>query len=95
VLVQATSRIEVGTNITLAFPRSPTVTAMQAWDLNELSGDRFVLGLGSQVRRIVTDRYSADFDRPAVRMAEYVGAMRTVWEMERGNRRRSAARSTG
>jgi len=87
VLAQATSRIEVGTNITLAFPRSPTVTAMQAWDLNELSGDRFVLGLGSQVRRIVTDRFSATFDRPAARMAEYVGAMRTVWEMERGNRR--------
>ena len=87
VCLNATERIQVGTNITLAFPRSPTVTAMQAWDLNELSGDRFVLGLGSQVRRIVTDRFSATFDRPAARMAEYVGAMRTVWEMERGNRR--------
>jgi len=86
VLAQATSRIDVGTNVTLAFPRSPTVTAMQAWDLNELSGDRFVLGLGSQVRRIVTDRYSAQFDRPAQRMAEYVQAMRTVWNMERGQR---------
>lgn len=86
VLAQATSRIDVGTNVTLAFPRSPTVTAMQAWDLNELSGDRFVLGLGSQVRRIVTDRYSAEFDRPAMRMAEYVQAMRTVWNMERGQR---------
>lgn len=86
VLAQATSRIDVGTNVTLAFPRSPTVTAMQAWDLNELSADRFVLGLGSQVRRIVTDRYSAEFDRPALRMAEYIQAMRTVWNMERGRR---------
>jgi probable F420-dependent oxidoreductase len=84
VLVQATERIDVGTNITLAFPRSPTVTAMEAWDLNELSGDRFVTGLGSQVKRIIEERFSADFDRPAKRMAEYVQAMQTVWRMERG-----------
>jgi probable F420-dependent oxidoreductase len=86
VLATATTRVQVGTNITVAFPRSPTVTAMQAWDLNELSGDRFVVGLGSQVRRIVTDRFAAPFDRPAARMAEYVQAMRTVWNMERGQR---------
>jgi probable F420-dependent oxidoreductase len=84
VLVQATERIDVGTNITLAFPRSPTVTAMEAWDLNELSGDRFVVGLGSQVKRIIEERFSAEFDRPAQRMAEYVQAMQTVWRMERG-----------
>lgn len=84
VVVQATERIDVGTNITLAFPRSPTVTALQAWDLNELSGDRFITGLGSQVKRIIEDRFSAEFDRPAKRMAEYVQAMQTVWRMERG-----------
>jgi probable F420-dependent oxidoreductase len=84
VLAQATERIDIGTNITLAFPRSPTVTAMQAWDLNELSGDRFVVGLGSQVKRIIEERFSAAFDQPAKRMAEYVQAMRTVWRMERG-----------
>jgi probable F420-dependent oxidoreductase len=84
VCLGATTRIDVGTNITLAFPRSPTVTAMQAWDLDELSGGRFVIGLGSQVKRIVEERFSAEFDRPAARMAEYVQAMRTVWRMERG-----------
>ena len=84
VVLQATQRIAVGTNITLAFPRSPTITAMQAWDLNELSGDRFIVGLGSQVKRIIEERFSSAFDRPAKRMAEYVQAMRTVWEIERG-----------
>ncbi len=84
VVLQATERIDVGTNITLAFPRSPTITAMQAWDLNELSGDRFIVGLGSQVKRIIEERFSSAFDRPATRMAEYVQAMRTVWEIERG-----------
>jgi probable F420-dependent oxidoreductase len=84
VIAQKTTRIDVGTNITLAFPRSPTITAMQAWDLNELTGDRFVVGLGSQVKRIIEERFSAEFDRPATRMAEYVQAMQTVWRMERG-----------
>lgn len=83
-LGQATERIDVGTNITLAFPRSPTITAMAAWDLNVLTGGRFVVGLGSQVRRIIEDRFSADFSQPAKRMAEYVQAMRTVWAMNRG-----------
>jgi probable F420-dependent oxidoreductase len=79
-----TGRVDVGTNITLAFPRSPTTTAMQAWDLNELTSDRFIVGLGSQVKRIIEERFSAAFDRPAKRMAEYVQAMQTVWRMERG-----------
>ena len=57
VCLTATSRIEVGTNITLAFPRSPTITAMQAWDLDELSGGRFIVGLGSQVKRIIEERF--------------------------------------
>jgi probable F420-dependent oxidoreductase len=84
VLATATERIDIGTNITLAFPRSPTITAMQAWDLNDLSGDRFIVGLGSQVKRIIEERFSAAFDQPAKRMAEYVQAMQTVWRMERG-----------
>lgn len=84
VCVGATARLQVGTNITLAFPRSPTITAMQAWDLCDLSEDRFVMGLGSQVRRIVEERFSAEFAHPARRMAEYVRAMRTVWRIEQG-----------
>lgn len=84
VCLTATERIQVGTNITLAFPRSPTITAMQAWDLDELSGGRFIVGLGSQVKRIIEERFSAEFDQPAKRMAEYVQAMRTVWRIEQG-----------
>ncbi len=84
VIGTATERIDIGTNITLAFPRSPVATAMAAWDLNEVTEDRFILGLGSQVRRIIEERFSADFDRPAKRMAEYVQTMQAAWRMERG-----------
>ena len=46
----ATQRAELTPSIAVAFPRSPTITASQAWDLHANSGGRFVLGLGSQVR---------------------------------------------
>ena len=49
VLAQATSHAIIGTDVALAFPRSPAITAMAARDLAELSGGRFALGLGSQV----------------------------------------------
>ena len=47
---QATTRLKIGTSVAIAFPRSPTVTAMSAWTLAKLSQGRFTLGLGSQVR---------------------------------------------
>ena len=75
---QATSRVKVGTNIALAFPRSPTITAMIARDLQELSGGRFILGLGSQVKRVNEHRFSVPFEHPAPKMAEYVEVIREV-----------------
>ena len=80
----ATTRIGVGTAVALAFPRSPTVTAMTAWDLDELSGDRFMLGLGPQVKRILEARFSVAVDKPGPQMREYVQAVRTVWAANRG-----------
>jgi probable F420-dependent oxidoreductase len=74
----ATTTIKVGTNIALAFPRSPTITAMTARDLAELSGDRFILGLGSQVKRVNEQRFSVAFEHPAPKMAEYVEVVREV-----------------
>ena len=47
---QATERLKIGTSVAIAFPRSPTVTAMSAWTLAKLSQGRFTLGLGSQVQ---------------------------------------------
>jgi len=73
-----TERILVGTNIALAFPRSPTITAMVARDLAELSGGRFVLGLGTQVKRINEQRFSISFEHPAPRIGEAVQVIREV-----------------
>src|SRR5262249_4320373 len=46
----ATERVTIGTNITVAFPRSPLVHAQIAWDLQAASRGRFILGLGTQVK---------------------------------------------
>ncbi|HET7027612.1 MAG TPA: LLM class flavin-dependent oxidoreductase [Candidatus Limnocylindrales bacterium] len=82
--IAATSSITVGTAAALAFPRSPTITAMEAWDLDELSGGRFVLGLGTQVKRVLEGRFSVAFEAPADRLAEYASAVRAVWTANRG-----------
>ena len=47
-----TERIEIATGIALAFTRSPFVLALEALDLDELSGGRMVVGLGAGVRRL-------------------------------------------
>src|SRR5581483_6802552 len=52
-----TQRITVRTSVALAFVRSPTLTAYAAWDLGRFSGGRFQLGLGTQIRQNVEDRY--------------------------------------
>lgn len=75
----ATSRIGLGTSVAMAFPRSPTVTALSAWSLQKLSQGRFVLGLGSQVRAHVERRFGMAWSAPAPWMRDYIGAMRAVW----------------
>lgn len=76
----ATSTIGLGTSVAMAFPRSPTVTAMSAWSLQKLSQGRFVLGLGTQVRAHVERRYGLGWHAPAPWMRDYVHAMRAVWD---------------
>ena len=74
-----TSRIELLTFVAIAFARNPMTVAMQANDLHELSGGRFVLGLGSQVESHITRRFSMPWASPAARMREFVQAVRAIW----------------
>lgn len=75
----ATDRIELATGIALAFTRSPFVLALEALDLDELSGGRMVLGLGAGVRRL-NERWHAvpAYDPPVPRMREHIAAFREI-----------------
>ena len=57
-------RIELGTAVAIAFPRSPMVMAQNAWDLQALSRGRFILGLGTQVKAHIERRYSTPWPSP-------------------------------
>lgn len=76
---QATRQLGIGTAVAIAFPRSPTVTAMSAWTLQALSQGRFILGLGTQVRAHIQRRYGFQWSAAGPWMREYVGAVREVW----------------
>src|SRR5438874_942516 len=75
-----TERIELQTSVTIAFPRSPMVLAMEAWDIQHLSGGRFSLGLGSQVKGHNERRFGGMWSPPAPRMREYIDMVRAVWD---------------
>lgn len=79
VAAQRSERIDVGTAVTIAFARNPMTVALQANDLQLLSGGRFSLGLGSQIKAHVTKRFSMPWGKPASRMREFVLAIRAIW----------------
>lgn len=76
---QATSRLQLGTSVAIAFPRSPYVMAMSAWTLQRLSRGRFTLGLGTQVRGHIVRRYGVPWSAPAPWLREYILAVRALW----------------
>ena len=76
----STDRIGLQTSVTIAFPRSPMVLAMESWDIQELSGGRFTLGLGSQVKGHNERRFGGTWSPPAPRMKEFIQMMHAVWD---------------
>ncbi len=78
--LEHTERIRVTTGVVVAFARSPMLLAQDAWGLQALSGGRFELGLGPQVKGNVVRRFGMPWSAPAPRMRDYVGALRAIFE---------------
>jgi probable F420-dependent oxidoreductase len=74
-----TQRIELGTSVAIAFSRSPMVTAQIAWDLQNFSGGRLMLGLGTQVKAHIERRFGMPWDAPVSRLRDYIAALRAIW----------------
>ena len=78
-LASTVGGVDLMTNVAIAFPRNPIHLAHQAIDHQILSGGRFTLGLGTQIRTQIEKRFGADFDKPVARMVELVGALRAIF----------------
>jgi probable F420-dependent oxidoreductase len=81
----ATEQLQLGTGIAVAFARNPMTLAVTANDLQLLSGGRFLLGLGSQIKPHITKRYSMPWSHPAGRMRELIAAIGAIWSAWEGS----------
>lgn len=77
---EATTKLKIATSVAIAFPRSPTVTAMSAWTLQKLSRGRFTLGLGTQVKAHIERRFGLPASPAGPWIREYINAVRAVWD---------------
>ena len=81
IAAEHTERVMLATNVAIAFPRSPMVTAQLAWDLQHLSAGRFQLGIGTQVKGHNERRYGAPWTAPpGPRLRDYIHCLRAIFE---------------
>lgn len=78
-----TERIKFGTGIAPVFGRSPAVLAMTAATLDELSGGRMILGLGTSGARVIEHWHGEKFDRPLQRLKEYIEIINLIMSGEK------------
>ncbi len=78
---RAVPDLDLGTAIAVAFPRSPTITAHMSWDLAALSGGKFILGLGTQVKGHIVRRFAGEWLPPGPRMRDYLLALRALFRV--------------
>ncbi len=75
-IAQATSRVTIGTAIVPVYNRTPALLAMTAATLAGLSGDRFILGLGTSSHAIMNDWNGVELKRPLAQVRESVAVIR-------------------
>ena len=78
-----TSRIRLGSAIMQMAARTPAVTASTATSLDQLSGGRFLLGLGVSGPQVVEGWHGQPFGKPLTRTREYIEIVRAIWARER------------
>ena len=85
-VAEHTGDIMLGTRIATSFTRSPMVLAYMAWNLQQYSNGRMILGLGTQVKGHNERRFSVDFEweSPGPRLREEVLALRHIFDVFQG-----------
>ena len=78
-LADKTHTIKLATGIMQTTARTPAMTAMSALTLHDLSGGRFVLGLGASGPQVVEGLHSTRYHRPLARLRETVEICRMIF----------------
>src|SRR3990172_5136755 len=78
-----TERIHVATGIMQMPARTPAMTAMTATTLDQLSGGRFLLGLGVSGPQVVEGWHGVRYGNPMRRTREYVEIVRAIWARQK------------
>ena len=73
-----TRNIMVGTGIIQMTTRTPTMVAMTAITLSQMSGGRFILGLGPSGPQVVEGWHGVPYGKPLTRLREYVSIIKTI-----------------
>ncbi len=82
-LAAKTERVEIASGILPIYTRTPTLLAMTAAGLDELSGGRAVLGLGASGPQVIEGFHGVAYDKPLQRTREIIEICRQVWRRER------------
>lgn len=82
-LALETKRIQLGTAIVNVFSRTPAVLAMTFGTLDELSGGRAIIGLGSSGANVIEHWHGVKFEKPATRLREYIQIIDKIMRRER------------
>lgn len=77
-ILAQTTKMKVGTAIMQMPARSPAMTAMTAMSLAELSGGRFILGLGASGPQVVEGWHGVAYGKPVTRLKEYVSIVKQI-----------------
>jgi F420-dependent oxidoreductase-like protein len=77
-LARVTEHIALGTGIVNVYSRTPALLAMAAATLDELSGGRAILGLGTSGQRVVEGWHGVPMARPLRRLRETTEAVRAI-----------------
>jgi len=78
-----TKQLKVGTGIMQMPARTPAMTAMTASTLDQLSGGRFLLGLGPSGPQVIEGWHGVAYGKPLLRTREYVEIVRAIWAREK------------
>jgi len=78
-----TERIYLGSAIMQMPARTPAMTAMTATTLDQLSGGRFLLGIGASGPQVIEGWHGVAYGKPLGRAREYVAVVRAIWQREK------------